>query len=68
MDFYTMTEEAYKSGYKDGQWEVFSLITSVYFGKGYYFKERHGMVYSRHSHEYLTFDEALDEFLDHIRW
>lgn len=52
----------------DETWELFSLITSVYYGKAYYFREKHGMVYSRASHEYMTEDEAVGEFLDAIGW
>lgn len=47
-------------------WELFDLITSVYYGKQYYFREKHGLVYSRASHEYMSADEALNEFLDTI--
>jgi len=50
----------------DEAWELFDLITSVYYGKRYYFRERHGMVYSRASHEYMSMDEAVNEFLDAI--
>lgn len=49
-------------------WELFSLITSTYYGKEYYSRDRHGMVYSRASHEYMTPDEAVSEFLDAIGW
>lgn len=44
-------------------WGLFQLITSVYFGKEYYSLTKAGLVYSRLSHSYLTYDEALDEFL-----
>jgi hypothetical protein len=52
----------------DETWELFSLITSVYYGKAYYFRDKYGMVYSRASHEYMTEDEAVSEFLDAIGW
>ena len=52
--------------YKRGQWDMFEFITSVYFGKQYYALERHGLVYSRHSHEYMSFDEAISEFCSFI--
>ena len=48
--------------YKCGQWEMFELITSVYFGKQYYFLEKDERVYSRHSHQYMNFQDALSEF------
>lgn len=49
-------------------WELFDLITSVYYGKRYYFEESDGMVYSRLSHERMTKEAALSEFLDTIGW
>lgn len=51
---------------KAGEWDMFELITSVYYGKQYYFKEEYGLVYSRASHKTMTFDEALNEFLQEI--
>lgn len=60
-------DEWKSSGHKgDEAWELFDLITSVYYGKKYYFREKHGLVYSRASHEYMSYDEALSEFLDAI--
>ena len=53
-----MTKDAY---------EMFELISGVYFGKQYYFKEDNGMVYSRLSHSYMTKDKALEEFLNEIQ-
>lgn len=49
-------------------WELFSLITSVYYGKQYYFEEWDGTVYSRLSHERMTKEAALSEFLEAIGW
>lgn len=52
---------------KQGEWDMFELITSAYFGKQYYFQEEDGTtVYSRQSHKHLTRDEAIQEFLDII--
>lgn len=48
---------------KMGEWEMFELITSAYFGKQNYFPEDNGIVYSRESHKYMTKDEAISEFL-----
>jgi len=47
-------------------WELFSLITSVWYGKEYYFMEPSGVVYSRTSCKNLTQEQALHEFLDAI--
>lgn len=44
------------------EWNLFDLITTVWHGKAYYFKQDDGMIYSRESCTYLTFDQALDEF------
>ena len=53
-----MTKDAY---------EMFELISGVYFGKQYYFEQSNGVVYSRLSHSYMTSDEDLEEFLDEIQ-
>ena len=53
-----MTKDAY---------EMFELISGVYFGKQYYFEDNNSMVYSRLSHSYMTKDDALGEFLDEIQ-
>lgn len=53
--------------YLDGEWDMFDLITSVYYGKQYYFLQDDGkIVYSRASGKYLSRDEAYQEFLDYI--
>lgn len=46
-----------------GEWDMFDLITSAYYGKGMYFKQDNGTVYSRYSCEYMSVDEAIREFL-----
>lgn len=51
---------------KAGEWEMFELITSVYYGKQYYFKQENGIVYSRASCKYMSVDDAVQEFLDVI--
>ena len=53
-----MTKDAY---------EMFELISGVYFGKQYYFEQDGGIVYSRLSHSYMTKDDALNEFLNEIQ-
>ena len=45
------------------EWELFSLLSAVWYGKDAYFRQNDGMVYSRLSGEYMTFDQAVDEFV-----
>lgn len=53
--------------YKDGEWEMFQLITSAWYGKQTYFKEPNGTVYSRETCRYLKdMDDAVNEFLRKI--
>ena len=51
---------------KEGEWDMFDLISSVWYGKGMYFKQDNGTVYSRHSGNYMTVDEAIREFISLI--
>lgn len=51
---------------KDGEWEMFDLISSAYYGKGMYFKEDNLTVYSRYSHHYMSVDDAIREFISLI--
>lgn len=53
---------AYTQHLEDEKWNVFDLLSSAWFGKRCYFKQDDGTVYSRASGEYLSFDQALDEF------
>lgn len=48
-------------------WELFSLLSAVWYGKDAYFRQDDGMVYSRISGEYMTFDQAVDEFVCELR-
>ena len=57
---------AIMSPYEQGEWDMFNLITSVYYGKQYYFLESDGRVYSRESHKYMTREEAFQEFFERI--
>ena len=50
----------------DKEWELFELITSVYYGKQYYFENNDGTVYSRATHKNMSHEEALNEFLNNI--
>ena len=49
-----------------GQYEMFELITSAYYGKQYYFLQDNGMVYSRACGKEITFSEAVSEFMREI--
>ena len=48
-------------------YEMFEMISGVYFGKQYYFVDNNDMVYSRLSHSYMSKDDALNEFLNEIQ-
>ena len=53
---------AYIEQLEEREWDLFDLLSSAWHGKQYYFKQEDGSVYSRESCEYLTFDQAIDEF------
>ena len=53
---------AYIQQLEQREWELFSLLSSAWYGKGIYFMQDDGTVYNRISCEYLTFDQAIDEF------
>lgn len=64
-----MEDESYlmkKENQRIGEWNMFQLITSTYYGKQYYFLENSNIVYSRASHQYLTIQDAINEFLKQI--
>lgn len=76
---YLIADALYNEGYRKqvgnansatttGEWEMFSLITSTYYGKQYYFLNEDGSVYSRASHSNMSRDEAINEFLDVFRY
>ena len=51
---------------KQGEWEMFELITSTWYGKQCYFDEENDMVYSRISGKTMTVHDAILEFLRRI--
>lgn len=53
---------AYTKQLEEREWELFDLLSSAWFTKACYFKQKNGTVYSRMSGEYMTFDQAIDEF------
>lgn len=44
------------------EWDLLDLLSSAWFGKRCYFKQDNGTIYSRVSGEYMTLDQAIDEF------
>jgi len=53
--------------YERGEWEMFELITSTWYGKSYYFLEDDpDLVYSRSSHKTMHREKAYAEFLKEI--
>lgn len=55
--------------FDDGEWAMFDLITSVWFGKRYYLQDKDGTVFSKLSHRALRNKEsAYAEFLDNITY
>lgn len=51
---------------KQGEWEMFELITSAWYGKQCYSMEDNGIVYSRMSCKHMTVHDAILEFLRSI--
>ena len=51
------------SPYEQGEWDMFSLITSAEYGKQRFSLDRNGMVYDRKYHEYMTREEAYKNYL-----
>ena len=52
--------------YEKGEWDMFELITSTYYGKQYYFMQDDGLVYSRKSGKTIKKEDAIDEFMKTI--
>ena len=51
---------------KMGEWDMFELITSAWYGKQCYFKEDNGLAYSRVSHKTMSVQDAINEFMKEI--
>lgn len=49
---------------EEREWELFNLLSSAFYGQQCYFKQDDGTVYSRATCEYLSFDQAIDEFAE----
>lgn len=59
------TNGLFKDAFEDGEWSMFTRITSAMFGKEYYFLEPDGSVYSRYSGKTLeNKEEAYKEFIE----
>lgn len=57
--------------YERGQWDMFNLLSSAWYGKQRYFLQSvdgipGGVVYNRHSGKYMTRDKAYTEFANQI--
>lgn len=52
--------------YQQGEWDMFLLISSAWYGKQMYFREIGGWVYSRVTSKTMQLNEAIDEFLESI--
>lgn len=52
--------------YQKGMWDMFEIISSVWYGKQMYFLETSGLVYSRVTSKTMQQNEAIDEFLERI--
>ena len=52
--------------YRQGEWDMFELVSSAWYGKEMYFQEGGGLVYSRVSRKTMQQDEAVNEFLKMI--
>lgn len=51
---------------KTGEWDMFELISSAWYGKQCYFMQDNGIAYSRISHKEMTVDDAIKEFIGEI--
>ena len=54
------------SEYERGRWEMFDLISSLWYGKQCYFMQDNGIVYSRYSCKYMSAEDAYSEFTSMI--
>lgn len=52
--------------YQQGEWDMFELISSAWYGKQVYFLENSGLVYSGVTRKTMQQNEAIDEFLERI--
>ena len=67
--YYVSVHEVFQEGgnrYEAGQWDMFFLITSAWYGKQCYGMENNGMVYSRRSGQTMEREAAYMEFVDAI--
>lgn len=54
------------SQYELGQWDMFITLSSAWHGKQYYFLQDNGWVYSRKSCQFMTVEQAYEEFAKEI--
>ena len=62
MDVGKDLQIAYDDGYKRGEWDMFEMLSSAWYGKQAYFQQGDGLVYSRISDKYMKPDVAVAEF------
>lgn len=51
------------TAFSEGEWCMFQIISTAWYGKKCYFKQEDGTVLSRLSGTYLKVDDAVEEFL-----
>ena len=54
--------------YDRGRWDVLRTLSSADYGKQVYFLEPSGTVYLRISHQYMSLNAALREYIDRLSW
>lgn len=73
---YTAAESKYRKMWDEMQatqpvqedkWDLFEMISSVWYGKQCYFEQNDGTVYSRLTGRYYTFEDAVKEFVGELK-
>lgn len=73
---YTAAESKYRKMWDEMQatqpvpedkWGLFEMISSAWYGKQCYFEQNDGTVYSRLTGRYLTFEDAVKEFMGELK-
>lgn len=54
------------SEYERGRFDMFNLISSVWYGKQCYFMQDNGIIYSRYSGKYMRAEDSYSEFISMI--
>lgn len=56
------------SEYERGRYDMLVEISNIEYGKQCYFLQDDGLVYSRRSCEYMSLEDAVEEFIDTLEW